>query len=188
MRKQQKVPWVVYGKSQEPVSLSLDASDFLRLYRAAWESSIIELSAGKKKIEVLIHATQKDPVIGNFTHVDFYAITRGEVLQTKIALTQVGDSPATREGAILEESLREVEVKCLPRHLVDHFDVDISALEKPGDVLRVSDLGLDGEKYEIVTAIDDVVVSASLPRAALASDDEEPQEEVSAETEEKTEA
>lgn len=172
LRKDKQVPAVVYGKTQEPISLSIDASDFLRLYRNAGESSIIDLSAGKKKLEVVIHQTQKDPVIGNFTHVDFYAITRGEALQTKIALTHIGESNAVKEGAILEESLKEIEVKCLPRNLVDHFNVDISVLENAGDVIRVSDLGLDTEKYELITPIDDVIASATLPRAAVASEDE----------------
>jgi hypothetical protein len=48
--------------------------------------------------------------------------------------------------------------------LVDSFEVDISKLEKVGDIIRVSDLGIDEEKYEIITNIDNVVVVASEPK------------------------
>lgn len=184
MRKTRRLPGVVYGKTQEPISLSLDGSDFLRLYRKAGESSIISLNCGKKELEVVIHQTQKHPVTWDFTHVDFYAITRGETLQTKVALSFVGEPQAKKDGCIIEEIMKEIEVKCLPRNLVDHFDVDLTLLAKAGDVVRVSDLGLDREKYEIMTILEDVVASATLPRAAVASDNEEEWTEESTEGEE----
>lgn len=164
IRASRNVPGVVYGKTQEPISLVCDSSDFLRLYRKAGESNIIDLKVGKVELEVLVHQTQKHPVSGEFTHVDFYAITRGETLQTKIHFSFIGESPAVKEWAIIEESLREIEVKCLPRNLVDHFDVDISTLAVAGDAIRVSDLGLDSEKYELITGEDELIVAASLPK------------------------
>lgn len=181
IRASRKVPGIVYGKTQDPISLTCDSSDFLRLFRKAGESNIINLKVGKVELEVLIHQTQKHPVSGEFTHVDFYAITRGEALQTKIHFNFIGESPAVKEWAIVEESLREVEVKCLPRNLVDHFDVDISKLVSAGDAIRISDLAIDSEKYELITGADELIVAATLPRAAVA--DEEVSEEVSSEDE-----
>ncbi len=89
IRNGKRVPAVVYGKTQEPISLTVDASDFLRLFRKAGESNIIALSVGKKKMDVLIHSTQKQPVTGAFTHVDFYAVTQGEAVHTHIHLNFV---------------------------------------------------------------------------------------------------
>lgn len=183
LRKSKKLPGVVYGKTQEPISLTLDSSEFLKLFRKAGESNIINLKVGKKDLEVLVHSTQKHPVTGAFTHVDFYAITRGETVHTKIHLNFIGESAATKEGAIIEESMKEIEVKCLPRNLVDHFDVDLSALAVAGDSIRVSDLGLDAEKYEVQANEDDVIASATLPRAVVAEEDEESTEETAEETE-----
>lgn len=168
LRANKKVPGVVYGKTQEPISLMLDNSDFLRLYRSAGESSIIALKVWKKDLEVLIHQTQKHPVTGDFTHVDFYAITRGEKVTTHIHFNFVWTSPAVKDGAIITESMKEIEVKCLPRNLVDHFDIDISLLKESGDVIRVSDLTIDREKYDISGYEEDtVIVSATLPRSAV---------------------
>lgn len=167
-RKEKKVPAVVYGKTQEPISIVLDASDFLRLYRSAGESSIIDLKVGKlDSMEVLIHQTQKHPVTGEFTHVDFYAITRGEKLSTKIALEFVGEAPAAKEGMIIQELVKELEVHCLPRYLVDHFEVDLSILVAEGDTIRFSDLKLDSGKYDYHYENDLVIASATMPRAAV---------------------
>jgi len=167
IRSEKRVPWVVYGKTQEPISFSCDSSDLLRLYRKAGESNIIDLKVGKVELEVLVHQTQKHPVTGEFTHVDFYAITRWEKLTTKVQINFVGESPAAREGAIIEEIIREVEVSCLPRNLVDHFDADLALLKVEGDAIRVSDLGIDTEKFEISLNEDDTVATATMPRAVV---------------------
>ncbi len=173
IRASKRVPGIVYGKTQEPVSLVLDASDFLRLYRKAGESNIITLSAGKLKLEVLIHSTQKHPVTGDFTHVDFYAITRGEKVTTHVHFNFVGVAPATKEGFVVQEVMKEIEVKCLPRYLVDHFDVDLSTIKSDEDSIHVSDLNLDLEKYEIFVNLDDSIVVCSAPRAAIEEDEDE---------------
>lgn len=175
IRNGKRVPAVVYGKTQEPISLTVDASDFLRLFRKAGESNIIALSVGKKKMDVLIHSTQKQPVTGAFTHVDFYAVTQGEAVHTHIHLNFVWDSQAKRDGAVIEEYMKDLEVKCLPTDLVDHFDVDLSLLAKEGDVIRVSHLGINTTKYELTAHMDDVVATATLPRAALTEEVETPE-------------
>ena len=174
IRASKRVPGVVYGKNQSPISLSLDASEFLKLYRKAGESNIIELSVGKLKLDVLVHETQKHPVTGDFTHVDFFALTKGEAVHAKIHFNFVGASEAVKtEGAIVEESMKEIEVKCLPRDLVDHFDVDLSLLKNSGDHIRVSDIGIDIKKYELHGQEDRIIASAVLPRAAVVSDEAE---------------
>lgn len=170
IRKNKKVPGIVYGKTQDPISFCLDSSAFLRLYRKAGESSIINLKVGKEDLEVLVHQTQKHPITGDFTHVDFYAITRWEALQTNIHINFVWESQAKKDGAIIEESMKEISVKCLPRNLVDHFDADLSLLVEAGQFIRVSDLGIDPEKYELLASEEDVVASAVTPRVEIIED------------------
>ncbi|MCH8518841.1 50S ribosomal protein L25 [Candidatus Gracilibacteria bacterium] len=187
LRQGRRVPAVIYGRQQEPISISLDASDILRLHRNAGKSNIIDVTVGKKKLEVLIHQVQFDPVLGSINHVDFYAIIRGEALHAEISLNFVGEAPAKKEGAIVDEILSAIKVKCRPRDLVDHFDVDLSILKEEGDAIRISDLGIDASKYEIEGHNDDdVVASAYLPRAVVASSDED-EEETTEETTEPAE-
>lgn len=172
LRAERKVPGVVYGKTQEAISVLFDASDFLRLYRSAGESNIISLKVGKLDLEVLVQQTQKHPVTGEFTHVDFYAITRGEKLTAHIHLNFVGEAPAVKDGCVVQEVIKEIEVKCLPRDLKDHFDVDLSVLKEEGDSIRFADLGIDTEKYEVHLNEDDTIVTCSAPRAVVEEEDE----------------
>jgi len=174
IRQSKRVPWIVYGKTQEPISFTLDSSDFLRLHRKAWESNIINLKVGKVELEVLVHQTQKHPVTGAFTHVDFYAITRGEVLTTNIQFNFINEAPAVKEWFVIEEVMKEVEVKCLPRNLTDHFDVDLSTIKSDEDSIKISDLGIDTEKFELSVNQDDVVVACSAPKVVV---DEDPVDE-----------
>ncbi len=177
LRAERKVPGVVYGKTQEPISLICDASDFLRLHRGAGESNIVSLKVGKLELEVLIQQTQKHPVSGEFTHVDFYAITRGEKLTANIHLNFVGEAPATKEGCVVQEVIKEIEVKCLPRDLKDHFDVDLSVLKEEWDAIRFSDLGIDTEKYETHLHDEDTIVTCSAPKVVVEEEESDESEE-----------
>lgn len=162
LRASRVIPAVVYGHKQEPISLKMDNSDFLRTFRVSWESHIINLKLWKKTIEVLVHDIQREPITWEFQHIDFYAITKGEKLTTKIHLNFIWESEAAKLGAIVEEHLKEVEVKCLPQDLADGFDVDISVLKEFWNSIRVSDLDI-GSKYEIHSPMNEVVVTAAKP-------------------------
>jgi large subunit ribosomal protein L25 len=159
-----QVAWIVYGKKTENIMVKLDYSDFLKTFRKSWESHIIELDIDGKKVEVLVYDVQKAPVSGDFIHIDFYAITKGEKVYATIPLVFVWASQAVREWAIIEEHVKEIEVKCLPKDLVDNFEVNLSKLSNVWDILRVSDLEFDKQKYEVSAQhAEDVVVSATLP-------------------------
>lgn len=184
LRNAKMIPAVVYGKNQEPITIKMNYSEFLKLYRISGESHIINLVIGKQDIEVLVHEVQNHPVSGDHLHVDFYAITRGEAVHTHIHLNFTGESEAVKEGAILDEHLKEIEVKCLPRHLVDAFDVDLTVLKEMGDHVKVSELNL-GENYEILTNADDVVVSATKPKVVVETTEEVTEAPAEETTEEK---
>ena len=174
LRANRIVPGVVYGKTQESISIQFDASDLLRMHRKAGESQIINLKVKgiKEEIEVLFHATQSEPVSGEFIHVDFYALTRGEKLTTKISLNFIGDSEAIKEGCVLSENVKELEVSCLPKDLVESFDVDLSILKEAEDVIRLSDLGIDTEKYDIAHLhAEDAIAVANKPKTEVISDE-----------------
>lgn len=174
IRGEKQVPGIVYGHHQEPITLKVDASDFLRTFRKAWESHVIVLEIGKKKINVLIHDFQKEPVTWAFTHVDFYAITAWEKVHTKIHLEFVWESEAKKLWAIIEEHTKEIEVKCLSENLVDSFKVDLSLLKDFGDTIKVSDLDIDTTKFDLLTSSDDLVAHATKPAVQVIEEDVAP--------------
>jgi len=184
LRANRIVPAVVYGKEQESISIKLGATDVLRIFRKVGESTIFTLKIDDKEIDVLFHETQKDPVSWEFIHIDFYAITKGKKLTTKIPLNFVGVSNAIKEGAILSENIKELEVSCLPKDLVNEFEVDLSLLEKSEDVIKLSDLGIDADKYEIHHLhADDAIAVANKSKVEVISNDA-PESNISENTEE----
>ena len=167
------LPWVVYWHHQEPLAIKMNYSEFLKLFRISWESHIISLKAGKESIDVLVHEVQREPVSWDYIHIDFYAITKWETLTTKISLNFTGQSPAVREWALLNENLKEIEVKCLPKDLVDSFEVSLDWLKETWDSIKVSELNI-GEQFEILTSPDTVVVAAAKPAKEEVIEDEAP--------------
>jgi large subunit ribosomal protein L25 len=164
LRKEKLIPAIVYWKKQEPISVKIDYTEFLKLFRIAWETHIVNLDIEWNKIDVLIYEIVKDPVKWEYQHIDFYAITKWEKITTNIPLSFIGSSKSTVEWAIIEEHIKEIEVKLLPTDLVDFIEVNLEKLENIWDIIRISDLVIDREKFEILENPDDVVVAAIMPK------------------------
>ena len=187
VRASKMVPAVVYGKHQEPILLKLDYSEFLKTFRKSGESHIINLKVGKTSLEVLVHEVQHEPISWDFLHIDLFAITKGEKVHTKIALKFTWESKAVKEWAILDEHIKEIEVKVLPKNLVDNIEVDLSSLKEMGDSIKISELNIDTSKFEVLTN-DTVVVSATKPAKVEEVSNEAPDAPVTGADEETTEA
>lgn len=161
LRNSKMIPSIVYGKTQESTQIKVDYPSFLKLFRRAGTNHIIHLSVESKKMDVLVHDIQKNPVTWDFIHIDFYAITAGQKISVEIPLKFIGESQAKRDGAIIEEHMDVLEVKCSPKDLIDFIEVDMSALAAIGDNIKVSDLNIDTSKYEIESDLESVVISAN---------------------------
>lgn len=138
-----RVPVVLYGSSTAPVSLSVDPLTFSKLYEEAGESTLIDFSIegqdGSSK--VLIQDVQFDPLKEVFNHVDFLQINMNAEMHANLELNFIGEAPAVKAlGGTLITQKEEVEIKCLPKDLVNHIDVDISALVTFEDVIYIKDL------------------------------------------------
>jgi large subunit ribosomal protein L25 len=191
LRTAKKIPAVVYGHKVEAVSVTLEFSEFLRVHRAAGHSHIISLSLDGKKIDVLAHDVQYHPVTGDFQHVDFFAVSATEKLHVGIPVVLVGSSQAERDGAIIDQNLEEIEVKCLAKDLVDNFTVDISVLKEFGDVIHVSDLigtVINTKIFEVEVDLELPVVTALEPKVEKVEDTAPVAAEVEVLTEKKEEA
>lgn len=140
VRKAGRVPGVVYGPKQEPITLSVDKLAFEKMLHEAGEATIIELGGLDEKIEVLIHDVAFNAARGGVEHVDFYAIERGKELTTHVPLEFIGEAPVSKTGATVTKAVHELEVTCRPSDLPSHLDVDISSLVDDESQIHVSDL------------------------------------------------
>lgn len=158
-----KIPAVVYGPKQEPLSIAVDKMTFEKLFKEAGESTIISLDGLGDKIEVLVKELAFDPKRGGVEHADFYAIERGKEFTTDVALHFIGEAPVEKGGATINKVLTEITITCRPSKLPPHIDVDISGLASEDDHISVADLTIpDGVTVE--NDATDMVVTVSAAR------------------------
>ena len=150
----QAVPAILYGTGLEPTPLQLErrAIDNL-LSHAVGENILVNLeiedgAKGGSRL-ALINEVQHHPVNRTILHVDFKAVSVNETLVAEVVIEPVGEAAGVKTGGgLLEQSLRSIEVECLPKDLPEIVQVDVSALEL-GQALHVSDLPqLAGVKYK----------------------------------------
>jgi large subunit ribosomal protein L25 len=165
-RKAGMTPAVIYGKGLDSQSLWVDTMDLGKLLKKAGESTIIELDLpGNEKHNVVINEIQKDPVKGDFLHIDFFQVRMDEKIEKEIRLEFVGESPAVKEqGGILVKSLDELPIKCFPADLPSEIKVDISVLKTFDDRISVSNLKLS-DKIEVLIDPETVVATVDEPRS-----------------------
>jgi large subunit ribosomal protein L25 len=164
LRKEDIIPAVMYGNKIASQNILVNYLDFKRVYDKAGESALIELETEGKKVNVLVHDIQLDPMSGKFTHVDFFQVNMKEEVETEIPLEFIGESPAVKEfGGVLIKSLDEITVKCLPADLPEKYEIDISKLATFDDVIAVKDLQIS-DKIEILVDGETIIASVQEPR------------------------
>jgi large subunit ribosomal protein L25 len=143
LRKQGLVPGVLYG-SGEPVAICVAERELRRaLTGAAGLHSILDVEIdGKGSTHAsILKEYQVDPVRGGVTHVDLQEVRLDRTITASVSVQLLGgeDAPGVREGGVLSQPLREVNVEALPLEVPEHIEVDVSGMEI-GATLRISDL------------------------------------------------
>jgi len=184
-RKAGRVLGVIYGGGVEPMALSFDASELLRVYRKAGQSAVIEIDVEGKKINAIVKTVDLHPVRHELQHVDFLVIKAGEKTTVTLSIEYVGESAAIKDlGGMLMTEHTSLEVRCLPKDIPANIEVDLSQLENIGDQVVISDLGLDPKKYEVMGLDEDTMICAvAAPKAVEEEEPETEEGEESAEPE-----
>jgi len=186
LRREEKLPGIIYGGEEAPVSITLDhnkvnnAADFEAFY-----SHVLTLNVDGKATEVLVKDMQRHPYKPKIMHIDFQRVVAGQDVHTNVPLHFVNEekSAAVKAGGIAEHHVTEIEVTCLPKDLPEFIEVDMAAVEM-GQTLHLSDLTLPAGVASVELAKDDethdlaVVIVKPAPKAA---DTEEGDEEAASE-------
>ncbi|MEE3327087.1 MAG: 50S ribosomal protein L25 [Myxococcota bacterium] len=170
-----RVPAVVYSSGSDPVSLSVDPVILERKIAAshAGINTLFDLE-GESQVAgrtVMVKELQRDPVRGTVLHADFHEIDMTQRLHLSVPIHLDGEAPGVSMGGVIEHTLREVELACMPGSIPDEVIANISALDL-GDSLHVSDLSFP-ESVEVLTDESLSVVSVILPRAVAEPTEEE---------------
>jgi len=177
LRREGQVPGVLYGGGDEPVPFAV-AERALRHALAA-EGAVLELSVdGGAGTPAVVKETQRHPVRGDLTHVDFLRVDLSKPIQASVVVEFEGadKSPGVREGGVLEHVTREVTVEALPTDIPESLTLDVSAMEI-GDTLSLASI----QAPEGVTIVDDeqtTIASVHAPRVVVEEEEIESETEV----------
>jgi large subunit ribosomal protein L25 len=178
LRRSGRVPGVIYGGGAEPVGFDADERE-LR-HALAGSGAVLDLSVdGAKATPVVLKDAQRHPVRGETTHVDLLRVRLDEKIHAvvPVELGGIEDAPGVKEGGVLEQITREVNVEALPTAIPESIAHEVGEMQI-GDTLMLSALGAP----EGVTLLDDleetVLATLSPPRLQA-----ETAEEIEAETE-----
>ncbi|HXG67958.1 MAG TPA: 50S ribosomal protein L25, partial [Blastocatellia bacterium] len=170
LRAQGLVPVTVYGEGQEPVSAAVNARALSGILRSETGHNTIfkvALPGGNgEPATVIIKDLQVDPVKGRLLHADLFRLSLNTATRVKVPIEAVGNPVGVKmEGGILDFTLREVEVECLPGDIPEHIQVDVADLHL-GDHATVADLIYDRTKVKVLTDENQPVVGILAPRLA----------------------
>ena len=172
MRRDGRVLGVLYGGGEDPVGFDADARD-LRLALAG-SGAVLDLSIdGQKATPVVLKEAQRDPVRGQTVHIDLLRVRLDEAITAIVPLELLGidDSPGVKEGGVLEQITREVNVEALPTAIPESISHDVSEMQI-GDTLLLDAIGVP----EGVTLLDDVeetvIATLSPPKLQTEADEE----------------
>jgi large subunit ribosomal protein L25 len=131
---------VVYGPKFVSTKVQIDKKEFDKTFKQVGESTVVVLNGLDKPVSVLIKDVVFSPIKGGIVHVDFYAPEMDKEVTTHVPLHFINESPAVKEGAVIDKVMHEVTVSCKPETLPSHIDVDLSLLTTAGTKLHISEL------------------------------------------------
>jgi large subunit ribosomal protein L25 len=146
LRRQGKVPAVIYGGKNPPATLTIEHDPIMHAAeQESFYSSILEIRvADGRKQKVVVRDVHHHPFKPQIMHLDFMRVSAEELLRISVPIHYTGEekSPAGKaSGCIIQHVVTEVEISALPANLPEYLDVDLSHLE-PGGVVMLSDIQL----------------------------------------------
>src|SRR5215470_9414102 len=157
VRKQGKVPAVVYGAGKAALPVSVDPRQVSRiLHSATGHNTIFDLTLNGERTKAMMVYWQYEPIKGALLHIDVKRIAMDQKLRVNVPIELVGEPAGVKQqGGILEQIAREVEVECLPGDIPNAIELNVAELVF-GMVLRVADLP-KSDKIRLVTDPDQPV-------------------------------
>ena len=145
LRRQGKVPAIIYGAGREPRSLMFDHNKVLQqLEDPSFYSSILNIKVGDKSRAAIVKDIQRHPAKQRILHIDLQRIVEDEKIKMQIPIHYLGEEEAVGVklgGGSVSKLMTELEISCLPKDLPEFLEVDISELELD-QILNVSDINL----------------------------------------------
>jgi large subunit ribosomal protein L25 len=165
LRREGKLPAVLYGHHIETTSILLDLREAMHTLSSLTSSSLININLEGTEHAALVREKQRNFITNILLHVDFQAVSLTEKIRATVSIVFSGIAPAVKDfNGVVVTGVNKVEVEALPQDLPERIIVDISSLVKIGDGIYVRDLKVEGE-VEILDNTEEMIVIITAPAA-----------------------
>ena len=174
LRREDKVPAILYGADKEAASIVLAHKDMIKAQEdEGFYTHILTLNIGGESVEAILKDIQRHPFKPKITHLDFQRVDASHKLHTKVPVHFIGEEKVTKAGNTVVHQLTEIVITCLPKALPEFIEVNVSDLVA-GDSIHLSDLKLPSgvSSVELTTGADhdQSVVTVKANKAAPAEE------------------
>lgn len=166
LRREGKVPAILYGPKTEPVKLTIDTLDLEPIFKSGAVSQKLlklEIEGTDGARNVMIKEMQKHPVSQNLLHLDLYEVTMDHKIKVMVPVMVTGKSVGVEMGGMLQIIRRELEVLSLPDQIPENIAIDITDLDI-GDSFHVEDLQLE-ENVEVPADVNFTILTILTTKA-----------------------
>jgi len=175
LRRDGRVPAVIYGGKEEPVAIHVEAKELVRqLHTGHFMNSIVMVDLGGKKVRALPKDVALHPVTDRPIHVDFLRLAKDAKIQVAVPVLFVNedDSPGLRKGGVLNVVRHELELICESDKIPDNITIDVAGLDV-GDAIHISRVNLPAGSESAITDRDFTIATLVAPSALKKSESEE---------------
>lgn len=170
--KQGRIPAVIYGHKEKPISISLDEHNFMEELHHGHR--LLDIQIGRKKQKTIIKDLQYDYLGKKILHIDLMRVNVTEKLKVTVPLELKGVSSGTHEGGIIEQHTNQIEVECLATDIPSSIVVSVKNI-KIGDTIHAGDIQLP-EGVRLITSPEMLLVSCHVIAAAKTTEELEMEE------------
>ena len=174
LRREGRVPAVIYGDKKEAVAIHVEARALNKLLGTGHcMNSLIQVEVNGEKTRTLPKDVAFDPVTDRPLHVDFFRLAKGAKVQVDIPVVFINEeaSPGLKRGGVMNVVRHELELMCDADHIPDQIEIDVTGLEI-GDSIHISDITLPAGSESAITDRDFTIAGVTAPSALESSDDE----------------
>lgn len=159
LRREGLVPAIIYGKHlEESIMVQIPEGDALHFIRSNAVGSQVDLSVDSEDYSVMLKEVAFTPLRSAVMHIDFQALTAGETVKVNAHINLLNRDTIDKD-AVAELLVQDIELETLPKHLIDHIDIDIEGLNV-GDVVTLGDLPIaKDDNYNLHTSLDTRIVT-----------------------------
>ena len=178
LRREGRVPAVIYGGKEEPLAIHVEAKELARqLGSGHFMNSIVMVEVGGKTARVLPKDVALHPVTDRPLHVDFLRLSKDDKIQVAVPVVFVNedDSPGLKKGGVLNVVRHELELVCESDKIPDDIQIDVTGLEV-GDAIHISNITLPAGSESAITDRDFTIATVIAPsgmRSEVAEDEAE---------------